>query len=146
MAYDRTNARLKIPPGRRDASLRSRASSAATVIFVAFAIWRSDMPRRSRASRSLLPKSPGVRSTAIWETAPAAGRDWLLRYVNPTWSFRPRPWTADVDLVKASPERRRARSEVPVLAEQADRRYPGRATLRDGLDTIGRHAANRQHG
>src|ERR1700680_4472540 len=59
-AYDRTNARLKIPPGRREMSLRSSASSALTEIFVVLAISRSDMPRRSRASRSLLPKPPGA--------------------------------------------------------------------------------------
>ena len=60
-ADQRTKARLKMPPGRREMSLRSSASSTPTEIFVAFAIWRSEIPRRSRASRSLPPKSD-VRS------------------------------------------------------------------------------------
>jgi hypothetical protein len=38
-------------------SLRSSASSAATEILVVAAIWRSAMPRPSRASRSFPPKS-----------------------------------------------------------------------------------------
>ena len=37
-AYDRTNARPKMPPGRREMSLRSSASSTPTEIFVALAI------------------------------------------------------------------------------------------------------------
>src|SRR5437762_9754985 len=66
IAYERTNARPKIPPGRREMSFRSSASSTATEIFVALAICRSETPRRSRASRSLLPKSPVDRSADMF--------------------------------------------------------------------------------
>ena len=59
MAYERTKARLKMPPGRREMSLRSSASSAPTEIFVAFAIWRSEMPRRSRAVAKLAAETAG---------------------------------------------------------------------------------------
>src|SRR5712691_108284 len=38
IAYERTKARLKMPPGRREMSLRSSASSALMPILVAFAI------------------------------------------------------------------------------------------------------------
>src|SRR5262245_685871 len=54
-----------MPPGRREMSLRSSASSALAEIFVATAIWRSVIPRRSRASLGLAPKSPEVRSGVI---------------------------------------------------------------------------------
>jgi hypothetical protein len=50
-------ARLKMPPGSREMSFRSSASSAPTEIFVAVAIWRSDIPRFSRARFSRFPKS-----------------------------------------------------------------------------------------
>src|SRR5262245_2005206 len=63
MAYERTKARPKIPAGSLEMSLRSSASRIATEILVAFAICRSETPRRSRAARSLPPKSPGARST-----------------------------------------------------------------------------------
>jgi hypothetical protein len=46
-----------MPPGSFETSLRSSASSAAGEIFVLAAIWRSEMPRRSRAWRSFPPKS-----------------------------------------------------------------------------------------
>src|SRR5687768_2433532 len=65
MAYERTKARLKMPPGRRETSFRSSASSAAIEILVALAIWRSETPRRSRASRSLAPKPPDDESAAM---------------------------------------------------------------------------------
>ena len=64
-AHERTNARLKIPPGRRAMSCFSRASRVCIGIFVALAIWRSDSPRRSRAARSVPPKSPDPRCAAI---------------------------------------------------------------------------------
>ena len=64
-AYDRTKDRLKMPPGRREISLRSSASSAATVIFVVLEICLSDTPRCSRAALSMLPKSPESRSAAV---------------------------------------------------------------------------------
>ena len=64
-AYDRTKDRLKMPPGRREISLRSSASSAATVIFVVLEICLSDTPRCSRAALSMLPKSPEPRSAAV---------------------------------------------------------------------------------
>src|SRR5262245_2743354 len=51
-----------MPLGRREMSLRSSASSTATEIFVALAICRSETPRRSRAARSMPPKSPLGRS------------------------------------------------------------------------------------
>src|SRR5436190_22073050 len=47
-----------MPPGSFEMSLRSRASSAAAEILVLAAIGLSEMPRRSRAWRSLPPKSP----------------------------------------------------------------------------------------
>ena len=46
-----------MPPGRRDRSLRSTASSARTVMRVTFATCRSEMPRDSRARRRRSPKS-----------------------------------------------------------------------------------------
>src|SRR5688500_17650843 len=46
-----------MPPGSLEMSLRSSASSAGTEIFVVAAIWRREIPRRSRASRSFPPKS-----------------------------------------------------------------------------------------
>ena len=64
-AYDRTKARLKMPPGSREISLRSSASSAATEILVVLAICRSETPRFSRAALSMLPKSPEPRSAAV---------------------------------------------------------------------------------
>ena len=58
----RTNARLKMPPGSRATSLRSSASSTVIEILVLLAIWRSDTPFRSRAARSLgRNHSPGRR-------------------------------------------------------------------------------------
>ena len=58
-AYARTNERLKMPPGRCEMSLRSSASSARTEILVAFGdLAQGDAAFRSRASRSLAPKSP----------------------------------------------------------------------------------------
>src|SRR3990167_9359583 len=46
-----------MPPGRLEMSLRSSASSAATEILVASAIWRSVTPRSSRRRFILFPKS-----------------------------------------------------------------------------------------
>src|SRR6186997_2262950 len=46
-----------MPPGNREMSFRSSASRALTEILVALAISRSEVPRRSRASRIFLPKS-----------------------------------------------------------------------------------------
>src|SRR6185436_12874013 len=56
-AYERTKARLKMPPGSLEMSFFSSASSAAAAILVLDAICRSEMPRRSRAWRSFPPKS-----------------------------------------------------------------------------------------
>src|SRR5882672_5145097 len=69
-AYERTNARPKMPPGSREMSLRSSASSTATEIFVALAICRNDTPRRSRAARNLPPKSPMGRSADMYREKP----------------------------------------------------------------------------
>ena len=52
-------ARVKMPPGRRDRSLRSSASSDITEIRVLFAICRRETPRFSRASRR---RAPTVRA------------------------------------------------------------------------------------
>src|SRR5262245_12391620 len=57
IAYERTNARLKSPPGSLEMSLRSRASSADAEILVLAEICLSEIPRRSRAWRSFPPKS-----------------------------------------------------------------------------------------
>src|SRR6185436_5218423 len=62
-AYERTKARLKMPPGSFEMLFFSRASSAAAAILVLEAICRSEMPRRSRAWRSFPPKSSICEAT-----------------------------------------------------------------------------------
>src|SRR5437868_8807694 len=47
-----------MPPGSLETSFRSNASRAAAEILVVVAICRSEIPRRSRAGRSMPPKSP----------------------------------------------------------------------------------------
>ncbi len=63
MAYARTNERPKMPPGKRDKSFRSSASSATTEILVTAAIWRRETPRSSRACFNRAPKSDMLHST-----------------------------------------------------------------------------------
>src|SRR5262245_29618143 len=56
-------ARVKIPPGKRERSLRSSASSDMTEIRVLVASCRRETPRVSRASRS---RAPTVREGEPW--------------------------------------------------------------------------------
>src|SRR5438477_12243646 len=56
-------ARVKMPPGSRDKSLRSSASSDITEIRVLLAICRRETPRFSRASRK---RAPTVRDGGPW--------------------------------------------------------------------------------
>ena len=108
-------------------------------IFVAFAIWRSEMPRRSRASRSLLPKPPGMRSAAI--KAIVVDYVWeLLREV----SNRARAaaaistsGTARQGLVHGAGRRSHEQAD-PGNARAPSRRY--------FADAIQRDAADREHG
>src|SRR5438876_10017456 len=62
-AYGRRKARVKMPPGSHDRSLRSSASSDITEIRVLLAICRRDTPRFSRASRK---RAPTVRDGGPW--------------------------------------------------------------------------------
>src|SRR3989442_4768290 len=67
-------ARVKMPPGSGERSLRSSASSDITEIRVLLAICRRDTPRFSRASRN---RAPTVRDGGpwgiIWKPAYAIG-------------------------------------------------------------------------
>src|ERR1051326_2007662 len=126
IAYDRTNARLKIPPGRREMSLRSRASRTPTEIFVALAIWRSVTPRRSRASRSLPPKSVAGRSPGTNGTALMLG----------SRSDRVKPRAHAVDDIR---HRRRRREE----SNGRDARRAGRGHI---PRAVHRHPPDRQDG
>src|ERR1051325_258392 len=71
-----------MPPGSREMSLRSSASSALTECFVVSAIWRSDTPRRSRKSRMRAPKS------ASESLVVAIDRAILDQFTN--WRIQPR--------------------------------------------------------
>ena len=62
-----------MPPGNREMSFRSSASSALMEIFVASAIWRSETPRSSRRRRIFVPKS-GRPGSAIATLALMLGK------------------------------------------------------------------------
>src|SRR5690606_38284834 len=59
-----------MPPGSRLKTLRSSDSSAPIEIFVAFAMFLREMPLRSRAKRSVLPKSPMRAVTLVTPSRP----------------------------------------------------------------------------
>src|SRR5688500_8575589 len=107
-----------MPPGSLETSFRSSAASAETEIFVVAAIWRSEIPRRSRASRSLPPKS-------------------VVTAVNLDTPIR---------ACQRATQGGHGRSDVLGIGEEADRRDSRRAG-RDGFRrAIFSDAADRKHG
>src|SRR5207247_11369398 len=125
-----------MPPGRREMSLRSSASSAATEIFVAFAIWRSETPRRSRASRSAPPKPLDVRSAAM------EGRDNRAYVSSPSRSPQhpvkpgPRPLHDAVERNRAADRLQGAPVDGAGRDKQTNGREPHRAGSGNKVDAI----------
>ena len=124
-----------MPPGRREISLRSSASSAATEILVVLAICLSDTPRCSRAALSMLPKSPEPRSAAV---VTACG---YVRKRIPECQTRCARYPQLHEAIARGTHRHR-----PVGHEQTNRgcaRCAGASNVRQPL---ARHSADRQNG